>query len=346
MTGPQLIMAERAVNDPVIDRHRSGDVTACVDVVIAARNRADTIERAVSSALAQNGVRAVIVIDDASTDDTSERAMQCDPQSGRVIVERLPTNLGPSAARNRALQLSTAPWLAILDGDDYFLPGRVEALMAKSDEADFVADDIIHVHEDEVGDAPRNPLLFADRHTPFTLDLEAFVLGNVRRHGVLRTELGFLKPLIRRSFIEEHRLRYDETLRLGEDYAFYARALISGARFLVIPTPGYAAVVRKDSLSARHSRRDLERLRDSDFELLCNTRLSSHERRALKDHFTSVDCRVQWLRVIEAVKSRDLTNFVPAFCRSPQVTLFLFERLRDEFVRRLRGVGANQHKMT
>src|SRR5262249_26344203 len=140
---------------------------------------------------------------------------------------------------------------------------------------------------------------------PRLLNLEAFVRGNVRPHGVDRRELGFLKPLIRRAFVDRHRLRYDESLRLGEDYAFYARALALGARFLVVPAAGYVSVVRTDSLSARHSRQDLERLRDSNTALLAWPHLTAEERQALREHRESVDCRVQWLVVIEAVKSRD-----------------------------------------
>ena len=91
--------------------------------------------------------------------------------------------------------------------------------------------------------------------------MEQFVLGDVNRRGALRRGLGFLKPLIRRSFLDHHQLRYDERLRLGEDYALYARALAAGARFLIVPAAGYVSVVRDDSISSRHSREDLERLR-------------------------------------------------------------------------------------
>src|SRR5271163_4317443 len=47
-----------------------------VDVIVAAWNRASTIERAVLSALAQPEVRSVIVIDDCSTDDTRTQALR------------------------------------------------------------------------------------------------------------------------------------------------------------------------------------------------------------------------------------------------------------------------------
>ena len=310
-------------------------VARTVDAIIAAWNRSDTIERAVLSALAEPEVRHVIVVDDGSSDDTAARAGQCGAKEGRVIVEQLPSNLGPAAARNVALEISTAPWVAVLDGDDFFLPGRIRRLLAKADEWDFVADELLQIHADRVGNETPTPTP-SDRHfEPWSLGLEQFVLGNVRRYSILRKELGFLKPLIRRSFLDHHHLRYDEALRLGEDYALYARALALRARFLVIPAEGYASVVRADSISGRHDKRDLERLRDSDLELTVSRTLTPRERRALKKHYLSVDCRVQWLTVIEALKSRRYAQFLAAFCRSPKVSLFLMIRLFEQVCQRV-----------
>ena len=81
---------------------------------------------------------------------------------------------------------------------------------------------------------------------------------------------------------------------MGEDYALYARALAAGARFLLVPTAGYVAVERADLLSARHSRRDLEALRNSDRELLAMN-ITPSEREALTRHQADIDRRAQWL---------------------------------------------------
>ena len=252
-----------------------------MDVLIAARDRADTIERAVASALAQEEVNVVIVVDDGSIDDTAARARRCDPDGERVIVKCLNTSVGPSAARNVGLQISTSPWLAILDGDDFFLPGRIRKLLCWSAEWDVIADDPLQIAEDQIGHETPRPMLSNLSREPREISLEQFVLGNIARRGALRRELGFVKPLIRRAFIEGHGLRYDERLRLGEDYALYARALAAGARFILAPAAGYVSLMRADSLSARHSRQDLERLRDSDCELMALETLTARERRAV-----------------------------------------------------------------
>jgi succinoglycan biosynthesis protein ExoU len=320
----------------VVDRGKSKTASACVDVLIAARDRADTIERAVQSALAQEEVRTVVVVDDGSTDDTAARAMRCAPDGRRVIVKRLNSSAGPSAARNVAMEISESPWIAILDSDDFFLPGRIGTLLSLSADWDFVADDPLQISKDRIGQETPTSMLSGASRQPRGIDFEEFVRGNVTRRSAVRRELGFIKPLIRRSFLQRYGLRYNEALRLGEDYALYARALAAGARFLLAPAAGYVSVVRADSLSAQHNRQDLERFRDSDCELMALGTLSPKERRALAAHYSSVDCRVQWLAVIEAVKSRDYLRLFGTFLRSRPVARYIAMQLLEEVHRRLR----------
>jgi succinoglycan biosynthesis protein ExoU len=307
-----------------------------VDVIIAAWNRADTIERAVQSALAQEAVNVVIVIDDGSTDDTAAKASRCDPSGSRMLVERLPSNVGPAAARNVAIELSEAPWLAILDGDDFFLPKRIETLLSNSHGWDLIADGLLHISERQALDPPATAISTGAETQNSVLTFETFVLGDLNRRGAYRKELGFLKPLIRRSFLDRHKLRYDESLRLGEDYAFYARALLAGARFLLLTGVGYVSVERTGSISVHHTKRDLEQLRESDCNLMKLTNLRQEERRALAKHYASVDCRVQWIAVVEAIKARRIRQFITPFFRSNTVMMYLFRKFIEEVRIRLK----------
>jgi succinoglycan biosynthesis protein ExoU len=307
-----------------------------VDVVIAALDRADTIERAVSSALMQDAVRAVIVVDDGSTDDTAARARQCDLDSKRVIVERLRFNLGPAAARNVGIGISTAPWLAILDADDFFLPGRIGAMLSLLDNCDLVADELLHVREHRIDDNVLKPVPRGLAIRPQRLTFEQFVLGNITRRGSPRSELGYLQPLIRRRFLDLHGLRYNEALRLGEDFDLYARALVAGARFLVTPMQGYVAVERADSLSSRHSRRDLEALRNSIQKLMTMKHLNQSQREALARLHRDIDRRTQWLVLVESLQSHNYAQSLSTFFRSPALSCYLAERLIAEVPRQLR----------
>jgi succinoglycan biosynthesis protein ExoU len=303
-----------------------------VDVVVAAFDCAGTIARAVQSALAEPQVRNVFVIDDASRDETAARAAALAERDARVIVRRLPVNRGPSAARNLALSLGGAPWIAPLDGDDYFQPGRLARLLAAADGFDLVADDIVQVVDAAPGDGVSARTL-TGQLAPRQLDFAAFVAGNASGRG-RRRELGFLKPLMRRAFLDRHGLRYTDDLRLGEDYALYAQALALGARFVVLPACGYVAVMRRDSLSGRHSRGDLERLRDFDARLAAAFELRRADRRALRRHTLSVEARVRWLAVIDGFKSRSPRGFCAPFAGSPEIVGFLMRQLFAEGVRR------------
>ena len=307
-----------------------------VDVVIAARDRADTIERAVLSALAQGEVRTVIVADDGSADDTATRARQCDSAGRRVIVQSLRASVGPAAARNIAIGASTAPWLAILDADDFFLPGRIGVLLSESSDWDLVADNVIHLPERQITEALLRPIQVGSSGNLQQLNFEQFVLGNVTRRGSHRKELGYLQPLIRRQFLDAHALRYDENLRFGEDYILYARALAAGARFLLIPTAGYVAVERAGSLSERHTRRDLEALRASALTLTATSGLHPRERAALTEHLADIDRRTQWFVIVEALQSRNYARFIAPFLRSPALALYLAERLVSEIPRQIK----------
>ncbi|MBB4955108.1 succinoglycan biosynthesis protein ExoU [Agrobacterium vitis] len=253
--------------------------TVCV--IIAAKNAATTIARAIRSALAEEAVREVVVVDDGSTDHTGAKVLSADDGSGRLKLIRFDHNRGPAAARNCAIEASTAPLLAILDADDFFLPGRFTQIMAE-DQWDFIADNIVFVKEESVAQICNGVQRFQNQTR--LLDLEAFISGNISRRGKQRGEIGFLKPVMRREFLDRHALRYNEDLRLGEDYDLYARALVAGARYKVIHSCGYGAVVRHDSLSGKHRTDDLKRLYQADQSILANEHLTKSQRLLLRRH--------------------------------------------------------------
>lgn len=291
-------------------------------VILAAYNAAATLQRAVRSALAQPHTREICIVDDASQDGTAALAEDLARDHARVKVIRFTANTGPSAARNAAIAATTAPWIAILDADDFMDSGRLERMHQVSADADFVADELIRVVD---GDAPAAP---GWRPTGQDVGFAAFVRGNLGRVGA-PLDLGFVKPLIRRPFLERHTLRYREDMRLGEDYELYARALALGARFRLTPPAGYFSVERAGSLSKDHSEHDLRLLRDCDAGIAATCPLTPDEARALAEHTASVDCRLQWRRLILAVKSRD-PGMALSTITSPRTAAFLAARLAEQ----------------
>lgn len=240
-------------------RGENRDIGICV--VIAAMNAEDTIGEAVMSALSQCEVQEVMVVDDASTDDTAKAAETAASGDPRLRVLRLDQNRGPAAARNLAIAQSTAPFIAVLDADDVFLEGRFRSLLVETD-WDLIADNIVFVAEAAWKGLAVPPRSRSTERSS-AVGLTEFVRGNLSRNGRQRGELGFVKPIVRREFLERHGLTYDPRLRLGEDYDLYVRALAKDARFRITASVGYAARVRAGSLSGRHGTSDLSALLDA-----------------------------------------------------------------------------------
>ncbi len=275
-------------------------------------------------------MRSVIVVDDTSTDDTAARAESLTASFPKLKVLRQPRNGGPSAARNAGITAGEGTWIAILDGDDYMQPGRLTRLLDQGKDADLVADDLLQIEEDAPTTAVARALLNIDASWPAVVTLSEFVMGNIGMRGRMRREMGFLKPIMRRAFLQQHGLHYDNQVRLGEDYLLYAEALARGARFRLTAAAGYVAVMRGDSLSGRHTRQDLEALLRGGRRLAALPGLQPGERRALQQHCRHVDGKIRWLVVIEAVKERDLSRFLNAFLASPQIGIGLIGKLLEQ----------------
>lgn len=101
--------------------------TPDVSVVMPAFNAAPYIAASMRSALAQTAANLeLIVVDDASTDDTAAIVDALAAVDTRVRRVTLPANMGaPAGPRNIGVREARAPWVAFLDADDIWDPRKV-----------------------------------------------------------------------------------------------------------------------------------------------------------------------------------------------------------------------------
>lgn len=226
-----------------------GEQAPDISVVIAAYNARDFVHMAVASATAQDApgmAVEVIIIDDASTDDTLAVARALAEEDGRVRVVALADNGGPSAARNAGLDAARGTWIAVLDADDAFEDGHLGKLVerARATGADIVLANL-RFHDRANGDNRPGDLgpghgqpgytaaQFVDRAQPMT--------GHV--------DWGLLKPLFRKSFMDREAIRYPLFSRHGEDFLLLVDALMKGARLVVSAAPSYRYTTRSSGWS-------------------------------------------------------------------------------------------------
>ena len=95
---------------------------ARVSVIIPTHARPDLLPRAVESAWQAGTDVEVIVVDDASTDETAQVCQDI----ANITYVRVERNQGVAAARNIGIFVSTSEYIAFLDDDDLRLPGSLD----------------------------------------------------------------------------------------------------------------------------------------------------------------------------------------------------------------------------
>ena len=105
-----------------------------VSVVVPTRNRSALLSRTLRSALRQERVDfEVIVVDDASNDDTPALLSALDDHRVRVLRHEIARGL--SSARNHGAEHARAEWLAFLDDDDLWAPDKLFRQVSAASEA-------------------------------------------------------------------------------------------------------------------------------------------------------------------------------------------------------------------
>ena len=208
-------------------------------VIMPAYNVSAVIERAIRSAAAQSlPPLEILVIDDCSTDNTVEvvEALRREIPSLRLLST--PVNSGPSAARNVGFRAAKADWVALLDADDAWKQGRLKRLseVASATSADFVADNL--VLWDAIADVPYRGAYF-DLPEP----LKQITLLDMFRaddnFNFSRASFTLMQPICRRKFLADHKLEYNESMKIGEDFVLYVESLFNGAKIILIDEAYY-----------------------------------------------------------------------------------------------------------
>ena len=163
----------------------------------------------------------VLVCDDGSADETPERFRAWEARDPRVRYIRVEPNRGtPSPVRNAGTRAARGDWVAFLDDDDAWLPGKLAAQLEHSAAADVVATNAMT--------SDGSPY-FPETSGVHTIDRRAFLYDN---------------PVIQSSVMS----RRDIVLAAGgfpeakwlsaiEDYALWWSLSDDGARMVRLETP-------------------------------------------------------------------------------------------------------------
>ena len=220
-----------------------------VSVVVPAFDCERFLARALESVESPPGVAVeIVVVDDGSRDGTAALAREIAARDPRVTVLTQANSGGPAAPRNRAIAASHGEFVAFLDPDDYWYPGKLAqqlALMQSDPGIDlvFCDADLIDGHGARLGKR------YLERNDYFATARAHFEMVGpdawVSRPSYFEfTAVGPVGPLtsgvlVRRTALEREPVAFPVDLPTGEDSDLWYR-LIGGGRTGYVDRPLFA----------------------------------------------------------------------------------------------------------
>ena len=192
-------------------------------------------------------------------------------------------------------------WYGVLDCDDRMAPERSRLLIdeAKALGADMIADDL-HVFGGTEGEHRHLGDAFASLRD---ISLDAY-FNATQMYGP-NPNLGFLKPLIRRSALHDGGHRYHEDLRIAEDDELVIKLLLAGRRYVLSNKALYHYRKHDASISHRLSADHAARMVASEEMVRAAVVEAGHNSAAYQARYNSIQDAASFSRTVQAIKQRD-----------------------------------------
>lgn len=203
-----------------------------ISVIVATHNRADILPRCIESLLNQTFHDfEIIIVDDASSDNTSEVIQQLLEKDHRIRTITSLHNVGPGAARNLAINEAKGEFVAIIDDDDVAVPERLEIeldVLEKNPQLGLVCSSVAFIDKNmnQLQLFPSVILNDEFPDDPRAMFLHLYLEGNIVPNTTIMTHRSIWKDF-----------QYPENLWVGEDRVFFTKLAAKGIRFEAIKQP-------------------------------------------------------------------------------------------------------------
>lgn len=191
-----------------------------ISIVMATYNTSENFLRASIESILNQSFKdfEFIIIDDCSTG--SDREIVLTYRDNRIKLLSNSENKGLAASLNIGIKEASGKYIARMDADDISLPMRLK------EQYNYLINhteiDIISTYAKKMGE--KNGYIISPTNSTESVDVHLF-FGNVICHPTV---------MMKKEFLENNNLLYDERLKSGQDYELWSRSLMVG-KINIIP---------------------------------------------------------------------------------------------------------------
>lgn len=156
-----------------------------------------------------------IIIDDASEETTYKHLLDLKDKYNVIKLYRNEYNIGLTKTLNKGLTLCSGEYIARMDADDYSLPERIDK------QVDYL---IAHPEIDVLG---TGVVSFGEK-VVYMSPLNGYSNNQVQSELFFTSSLCHPSVMIRNRFLELNGLKYDESVKKGQDYDLWERSSVYG----------------------------------------------------------------------------------------------------------------------
>ena len=205
-----------------------------ISIIVPVYNVAQYLEQCLDSLVNQTLKNIeIIIVDDGSTDGSEKT---CDLYAAKypsikVIHQK---NAGLSAARKTGMQYISGKYCGFVDSDDFVSPDYFEMLYntAEKTEADLVQGGFTMYYSQQ------HQVVFDEKRTN-----SAIIRANGdadKLHEVMLLSPSLIwRRIYRTTFIRQHKIDFDPSVRMAEDLHFSCQTLLTAKKIACVDNPGY-----------------------------------------------------------------------------------------------------------
>lgn len=210
-----------------------------LSIIIPAYNCESTIAKCLDSIICKQDGYEIIVINDGSTDKTSNILEDYSKKYEELSVYNIP-NSGVSEARNLGITKAKGEYISFIDSDDYVAKNYVKSILSfiSSDKDLYFFKGIICDEEDKV--------------VGYSYVDQSSCTEELRNNIILGKSNVPWDKVFKKSIVEINFIRFRKDISLGEDWIFTMDYIDCINDFEILDNPLYYYIIQQNSLSNRN----------------------------------------------------------------------------------------------